>query len=310
MNKFLVAGSTGLVGSAVLRRLKYLGMDVVGINSHDADLRDFDAACSVIEKHRPSCIIDAAAKVGGIKFNNDFPVEFLIDNLDIQRNLMQAANKFDVEKFVFLGSSCIYPKHAPQPIREDYLMTGPLEQTNSAYAIAKIAGIELIQSYRRQHNRRWISLMPTNIFGPNDNFDVTRGHVIPALITKFVSAKKNGDESVQVWGTGRARREFLYSEDLAKSILFCVDNYDDGNPLNIGTGLDISISDLASLIREVVGFTGHIEFNPDLPDGTPRKLLDVSRINQLGWKATTNLKDGLRATVKWYLENSREEFMR
>lgn len=306
MTKFLVAGSTGLVGSAVLRKLREIGQDAVGISSRDADLKDFREASDVIMKYRPTCVIDCAAKVGGIKFNNEFPVDFLVDNLEIQNNLMRAAHRFDVEKFVFLGSSCIYPKLAPQPIREDYLMSGPLETTNSAYAMAKIAGIELINGYRRQYGRKWISLMPTNIYGPHDNFNEMTAHVIPALIRKFVKAREWDESFVEVWGTGSARREFLFSDDLAESILFCVDNYDESGLLNIGTGKDISIKELTSLISKIVGYEGQIVFNNDYPDGTPRKLLDVSRINELGWKATTTLEDGLTTTLDWYQTWKRE----
>lgn len=306
MTKFLVAGSTGLVGSAVLRKLKEIGQDAVGISSSDADLKDFREASDVIMKYRPTCVIDCAAKVGGIKFNNEFPVDFLVDNLEIQNNLMRAAHRFDVEKFVFLGSSCIYPKLAPQPIREDYLLSGPLETTNSAYAMAKIAGIELINGYRRQYGRKWISLMPTNIYGPHDNFNEMTAHVIPALIRKFVKAREGEESFVEVWGTGIARREFLFSDDLAESILFCVDNYDESGLLNIGTGKDISIKELTTLISKIVGYKGQIVFNNDYPDGTPRKLLDVTRINELGWKATTTLEDGLITTIDWYQTWKRE----
>ena len=306
MTKFLVAGSTGLVGSAVLRKLKEIGQDAVGVSSRDADLKDFREASDVIMKYRPTCVIDCAAKVGGIKFNNEFPVDFLVENLEIQNNLMRAAHRFDVEKFVFLGSSCIYPKLAPQPIREDYLMSGPLETTNSAYAMAKIAGIELINGYRRQYGRKWISLMPTNIYGPHDNFNEMTAHVIPALIRKFVKAREGGEGFVEVWGTGIARREFLFSDDLAESILFCVDNYDESGLLNIGTGKDISIKELTTLISKIVGYEGEIVFNNDYPDGTPRKLLDVRRINELGWKATTTLEDGLTTTIDWYQTWKRE----
>ncbi len=304
--RFLVAGSTGLVGSAVLRKLRDSGQEAVGISSRDADLRDANAAKEIIKKYQPTCIIDAAAKVGGIKFNNDFPVDFLLENLEIQNNLMRAAHQFDVEKFVFLGSSCIYPRLSPQPIREDYLMTGPLEVTNSAYAMAKIAGIELINGYRRQYGRNWISLMPTNIYGPHDNFNVMTAHVIPALISKFVIAKRRRDNAVEVWGTGNARREFLFSDDLADAILFCLDNYNEGKPLNIGTGEDISISELAVSIAKIVSFDGQIVFDQSYPDGTPKKLLDVSRVNNLGWKASTTLESGLATTIEWYMSRKEE----
>ena len=301
--KYLVAGGTGLVGSALVKEIKNRGLEVVGISSQDADLRNYSETRDILEELKPKIIIDAAAKVGGIKFNNDYPVDFLLDNLRIQNNLMQAAHEVNVEKFVFLGSSCIYPKIVAQPIKEEYIMTGPLEVTNSAYAIAKISGLELVKAYRRQFKHSWISLMPTNVYGPYDNFNQEYSHVIPALISKFIKAKSNGLQSVEVWGTGLARREFIYSEDLAEAILFCVDKYNSENHLNIGTGKDISISELAKLIGEIVNFDGKINFNSSYPDGTPQKLLDISKIRDLGFTARRDLRSGLTQTIDWYREN-------
>ena len=301
--KYLVAGGTGLVGSALVKEIKNRGLEVVGISSQDADLRNYSETRDILEELKPKIIIDAAAKVGGIKFNNDYPVDFLLDNLRIQNNLMQAAHEVNVEKFVFLGSSCIYPKIVAQPIKEEYIMTGPLEVTNSAYAIAKISGLELVKAYRRQFKHSWISLMPTNVYGPYDNFNQEYSHVIPALISKFIKAKFKGLQSVEVWGTGLARREFIYSEDLAEAILFCVDKYNSENHLNIGTGKDISISELAKLIGEIVNFDGKINFNSSYPDGTPQKLLDISKIRDLGFTARRDLRSGLTQTIEWYREN-------
>lgn len=301
--EYLVAGGTGLVGSALIKEINKRGLEVVGISSQDADLRNYSETRDILEELKPKIVIDVAAKVGGIKFNNDYPVDFLLDNLRIQNNLMQAAHEVNVEKFVFLGSSCIYPKIVAQPIKEEYIMTGPLEVTNSAYAIAKISGLELVKAYRRQFKHSWISLMPTNVYGPYDNFNKEYSHVIPALISKFVKAKFEGLQSVEVWGTGLARREFIYSEDLAEAILFCVDKYNSENHLNIGTGKDISINELAKLIGEIVNFDGKINFNSRYPDGTPQKLLDISKIKDLGFTARRDLRSGLTQTIEWYREN-------
>lgn len=300
--EYLVAGGTGLVGSALIKEINKRGLEVVGISSQDADLRNYSETRDILEELKPKIVIDAAAKVGGIKFNNDYPVDFLLDNLRIQNNLMQAAHEVNVEKFVFLGSSCIYPKIVAQPIKEEYIMTGPLEVTNSAYAIAKISGLELVKAYRRQFKHSWISLMPTNVYGPYDNFNKEYSHVIPALISKFVKAKFEGLQSVEVWGTGLARREFIYSEDLAEAILFCVEKYNSENHLNIGTGKDISINELAKLIGEIVNFDGKINFNSSYPDGTPQKLLDISKIKDLGFTARRDLRSGLTQTIEWYRE--------
>ena len=299
----LVAGGTGLVGSAIVREFKRVNRDVVGISSKDVNLLDRDKTFAYIKKLNPTAIIDAAAKVGGIGGNNAFPVEFLSQNLQIQSNLMDAAHAAKTEKFVFLGSSCIYPRNCPQPIKEDYLLTGELEQTNSAYAIAKIAGIELIKSYRKEYGYKWISVMPTNLYGPNDNFDLETSHVLPALIRKFIEAKQNNKSEVTVWGSGTPLREFLHTDDLAKAVLLCMEKYDDAQQINVGSGVEISILDLANKIAEKVGFSGSIVMDANKPDGTPRKVLDITKVSNLGWKPTISLDQGIASTVEWYLEN-------
>ena len=299
----LVAGGTGLVGSAIVRELKRVNRDVVGISSKDVNLLDRDKTFAYIKKLNPTAIIDAAAKVGGIGGNNAFPVEFLSQNLQIQSNLMDAAHAAKTEKFVFLGSSCIYPRNCPQPIKEDYLLTGELEQTNSAYAIAKIAGIELIKSYRKEYGYKWISVMPTNLYGPNDNFDLETSHVLPALIRKFIEAKQNNKSEVTVWGSGKPLREFLHTDDLAKAVLLCMEKYDDAQQINVGSGVEISILDLANKIAEKVGFSGSIVMDANKPDGTPRKVLDITKVSNLGWKPTISLDQGIASTVEWYLQN-------
>ena len=299
----LVAGGTGLVGSAIVRELKRVNRDVVGISSKDVNLLDRDKTFAYIKKLNPTAIIDAAAKVGGIGGNNAFPVEFLTQNLQIQSNLMDAAHAAKTEKFVFLGSSCIYPRNCPQPIKEDYLLTGELEQTNSAYAIAKIAGIELIKSYRKEYGYKWISVMPTNLYGPNDNFDLETSHVLPALIRKFIEAKQNNKSEVSVWGSGTPLREFLHTDDLAKAVLLCMEKYDDAQQINVGSGVEISILDLANKIAEKVGFSGSIVMDANKLDGTPRKVLDITKVSNLGWKPTISLDQGIASTVEWYLEN-------
>jgi GDP-L-fucose synthase len=299
----LVAGGTGLVGSAIVRELQRVNKDVVGISSKNIDLLDRNKTFSYIKNLSPTVIIDAAAKVGGIGGNNAFPVEFLTQNLQIQSNLMDAAHAAKTEKFVFLGSSCIYPRESPQPIKEDYLLTGELEETNSAYAIAKIAGIELIRSYRKEYGHKWISAMPTNLYGPHDNFDLENGHVLPVLIRKFIEAKKNNSSEVNLWGSGSPLREFLHVDDLARAILICIEKYDDPQQINIGSGVEISIKDLASKIAAIVGYMGKTLWNRDKPDGTPRKVLDITKVSNLGWKPTISLDQGIASTVEWYLEN-------
>jgi GDP-L-fucose synthase len=299
----LVAGGTGLVGSAIVRELKRVNKDVVGISSKDVNLLDRDKTFAYIKNINPTTIIDAAAKVGGIGGNNSFPVEFLTQNLQIQSNLMDAAHAAKTEKFVFLGSSCIYPRNCPQPIKEDYLLTGELEQTNSAYAIAKIAGIELIKSYRKEYGYKWISVMPTNLYGPNDNFDLENGHVLPVLVRKFIEAKKSDSSEVILWGSGSPFREFLHVDDLARAVLICIEKYDDAQQINVGSGLEVTIKDLAGKIATIVGYSGRIVWDANKPDGTPRKVLDITKVSNLGWKPTISLDQGIAATVEWYLEN-------
>lgn len=302
----VVAGHTGLVGSAIYQLLLDRGEDVIGINRQRVDLLNRQSTFEFMQDLKPNAVIDSAAIVGGIGANNTYPVEFLSQNLQIQTNLMDAAHAANVDRFVFLGSSCIYPRECQQPMKEEFLMTGPLERTNSAYAVAKIAGIELINSYRRQFGRRWISLMPTNIYGPRDNFHLENAHVLPALINKFVTAKERDIEKVLLWGSGRAKREFLHAKDLASATLFALEKYDGDLHLNIGTGVDVTIEELAKTIASEAGYKGKIEWDKSKPDGTPRKLLDVSRINKLGWKAEVALSEGIRDVIKWFRENRSE----
>ena len=299
----LVAGGSGLVGSAIVRELKRLNLEVIGISSKDVDLLDRDKTFEFIKNLKPTAIIDCAAKVGGIGGNDSYPVEFLSQNLQIQSNLMDAAHAAKVSKFVFLGSSCIYPRDCAQPIKEEYLLTGELEQTNSAYAVAKIAGIELIKSYRKEYGYKWISVMPTNMYGPNDNFDLENGHVLPVLIRKFIEAKRSGSGKVILWGSGSPLREFLHVDDLAKAVLLCMDKYDDSKQINVGSGQEVSIKDLADKISKAVGFNGEISWDSSKPDGTMRKVLDSSKIANLGWKPLISLDQGIASTVEWYLQN-------
>ncbi|QBJ98209.1 GDP-L-fucose synthase [Rhodococcus sp. ABRD24] len=300
----LVAGSTGLVGSVVIRHLHEQGFtSVVGAHTADVDLTDPAATTEYFDSIRPAVVVDAAARVGGIDANNSEPVEFLNDNLRIQTNLFTAAHAVGVDRLLFLGSSCIYPKYSPQPIPESALLTGPLEETNDAYAIAKIAGVIAVRSYRRQYGRRWISAMPTNVYGPGDSFHPTRSHVLPALIRRFHEAVESGAEEVVVWGTGTPRREFIHVDDLAAACLHLLDHYDDPEPVNVGCGTDVSIAQLASLVADAVGFTGRITWDVSKPDGTPRKLLDTSRLAGIGWKPAIDLVDGLRDTARWYADS-------
>ena len=301
----LVAGGSGLVGSAVVRTLRQANRNVIGISSNDVNLLDREKTFSFIQDLKPIAIIDAAAKVGGIGGNNAYPVEFLSQNLQIQTNLMDAAHNANVDKFVFLGSSCIYPKESPQPIKEAYLLTGELEQTNSAYAIAKISGIELIRSYRKEFGHKWISLMPTNLYGPNDNFDLKNGHVLPAMIRKFVEAQRLDSKVVTAWGTGTPLREFLYVEDLARAVILCLDRYDDAQHINVGTAEEISIKHLAEKIASKVGFKGKILWDNNKPDGTLRKVLDNQKILNLGWKPMISLDEGLTKTIEWYKQTKK-----
>jgi GDP-L-fucose synthase len=299
----LVAGGSGLVGSAIVRELKRLNQDVIGVSSKDVDLLDRDKTFEFIKNLKPTTIIDSAAKVGGIGGNNSYPVEFLSQNLQIQSNLMDAAHAAKVSKFVFLGSSCIYPRDCAQPIKEEYLLSGELEPTNSAYAVAKIAGIELIKSYRKEYGYKWISVMPTNMYGPYDNFDLENGHVLPVLIRKFVEAKRSGSAEVTLWGSGSPLREFLHVDDFAKAVVICMDKYDDSLHINVGSGYEISVKDLASKISQTVGFSGGIKWDSSNPDGTLRKVLDSSKISKLGWKPQISLDLGIQNTIDWFLKN-------
>ena len=302
--KVYVAGHNGLVGSAIVRALKTAGAgEIIGWSSKELDLRDRSATFDAITEARPDIIIDAAAKVGGIMANSTFPVEFLRDNSMIQTNVMDAAHSNDIDRLLFLGSSCIYPRHATQPIRESSLMTGPLEPTNQAYAMAKISGIYYIEAHREQYGRHWISAMPTNLYGPRDNFDLQSSHVLPAFIRRFHEAKVSGASTVTVWGTGAPRREFLHVDDLANACLMLLSNYDSGQTINVGCGEDLPIKERAETVADVVGFTGTIEWDSSKPDGMPRKLLDTSRINSLWWTPQISLRDGLTSTYAWYLEN-------
>jgi GDP-L-fucose synthase len=298
--KVVVAGSTGLAGSAISAAFSAQGHQVIGLNRSVVDLMDGAATQQFLINTKPDLVVDAAAKVGGIGANSTFPVEFLADNITIQGNLMNAAHVAGVEKFVFLGSSCIYPRDCAQPIKEEYLMTGPLEVTNSAYAIAKIAGIELVNSYRKEYGTKWISLMPTNLYGPRDNFDLAASHVLPAFIRRFVDAAESGAEKVVLWGSGSPLREFLHVDDLAQAVLVASEKYDSSLHLNIGTGEDLSIKALAGIVAKSAGFSGEIEWDASKPDGTPRKVLDVSRIKALGWKPTITLEAGIASTIAWY----------
>jgi GDP-L-fucose synthase len=297
-----VAGHQGLVGSALVRRLRAEGHDNLLLRTREElDLTDGHAVREFFQEARPQYVFLAAARVGGILANRDHPADFIRDNLAIELNVIEAAYRAGVRKLLFLGSSCIYPKHAPQPMKEEYLLTGPLEPTNEPYAIAKIAGIKLCQAYARQYGANFVSVMPTNVYGPGDNFDLRSGHVLAALIRKFSEATADGSPQVVVWGTGSPRREFLFVDDLADACVFVMRRHDDPQQiLNIGTGQDISIRELAELIAGMAGFQGEIVFDTSKPDGTPRKLLDVGRLEVMGWRPVTSLREGIRRTLDWY----------
>ena len=300
--KIYVAGHRGLVGSAIVRNLQARGDANLLTRTHaELDLTSQSAVDDFFAAEKPEYVFLAAARVGGILANNEYPAEFIRDNLAIQTNMIHAAYKNQVKRLLFLGSSCIYPKLAPQPIPESALLTGPLEPTNQAYAIAKIAGILHVQAMRHQHGHRWISAMPTNLYGPGDNYDPNNSHVLAALIRRFHEAVANDAPTVTVWGTGKPKREFLHSDDLASACLHLLDHYDHDAPINVGTGQDIEIGELAQLVAEITGFTGRIEFDTTKPDGTPRKLLDVTRITELGWKPTRSLTDGIHSVYADYL---------
>jgi len=303
-SKIFIAGHRGMVGSAIVRALQSQGFTNLLVRTRqELDLLDRAAVREFFKTERPQFVIDAAARVGGIVANSEKPVEFLLENLTIQNNLIEAAADFGCAKFLFLGSSCIYPKHAPQPIREDALLTGPLEPTNDAYALAKIAGIKLCQAYAREYGKTFLSAMPTNLYGPHDNFDLHTSHVLPALIRKVHEAKKSGTREVLVWGTGTPRREFLHADDLADACVFLLKNYASPELINIGSGTDVTIRELAELVCEILGFDGTLVFDPTKPDGTPRKLMDSSRLFSLGWKPKIPLREGIAKAHDWFLAN-------
>ncbi len=302
-DKIYIAGHRGMVGSAIFRHLEKKGFtNIIGKTSSELDLRNQQAVFEFFETEKPDYVVLAAAKVGGILANNQYRADFIYDNLTIQNNIIGAAHKYGVKKLLFLGSSCIYPKLAPQPLKEDYLLTGLLEPTNEPYAVAKIAGIKMCDAFRDQYNCNFISVMPTNLYGPNDNYDLNSSHVLPALIRKFHEARVNGDASVTIWGTGEPKREFLHADDLADACIFLMENFDQPGFLNIGVGDDISIKDLALMIKDITGFTGEIKHDLSKPDGTPRKLMDVSKLNSLGWKASIELRDGISKVYEEFLE--------
>lgn len=303
-SKIYVAGHKGLVGSAIVRNLETKGYTNIIYRTHkELDLTNQADVQAFFKEEQPEYVILAAAKVGGIHANNTYPADFIYDNLMIQNNVIKAAHDYKVKKLLFLGSTCIYPKMAPQPIREEYLLTGALEETNEAYAVAKIAGLEMCKFFKRQYGDNFISCMPTNLYGPNDNFDLKSSHVLPALIRKFHEAKVNGSDTVEVWGTGTPLREFIYVDDMADACVFLMENYDGEQHVNIGTGEEVSIRQLAETVKEVVGFEGELVFNTDMPDGTPRKLTTVDKLHGLGWKHKVSLNEGIRLAYEWFLEN-------
>lgn len=305
-SKIYVAGSRGLVGSAIIRHLKQQGcVNILERISRQLDLRDKNAVDTFFQIERPEYVFLAAAKVGGILANKSYPADFIYDNLLIEANVIQAAHQYKVKKLLFLGSSCIYPKFAPQPLKEEYLLSGQLEPTNEPYAIAKIAGITMCQAYRRQFGDNFISVMPTNLYGINDNFDLENSHVLPALMRKFHEAKVGDSPTVTIWGTGTPRREFLFVDDLAEACCFVMEKYNEAEIINIGTGVDVAISELAEIMAEVVGFKGEIVYDTGKPDGTPVKLLDVSKMKKIGWQAKVQLKEGIEKTYSWFLNSLR-----
>ncbi|WP_025740935.1 GDP-L-fucose synthase family protein [Aquimarina pacifica] len=303
-SKIYIAGHTGMVGSATWRALKDNGYtNLIGRRSAELDLRDQLSVYEFVSKENPDCIINAAARVGGILANNEYPYQFLMENLQIQNNLIDAAHQNGIKKFIFLGSSCIYPKLAPQPLKEEYLLTAPLEPTNEWYAIAKIAGVKACQAIRKQYKKDFVSLMPTNLYGLFDNFDLQTSHVLPAMIRKFHDAKLNNNADVILWGSGTPMREFLHVDDMARSVLFAVENVLPEYLYNVGTGTDITIKDLAETVQSIVGHQGNIVWDTSKPDGTPRKLMDSSKLNELGWQPEISLNQGITLTYQWFLEN-------
>ena len=306
-SKIFVAGHKGLVGSAIIRCLKDKGYtNIITQSRQEVDLTDYQAVEDYFSQQRPDCVIDAAAKVGGIHANDTYPAEFIRDNLFIQNSLIDNAYKFGCKKFIFLGSSCIYPKKAPQPLKEEYLLTGLLEPTNEWYAIAKIAGMKMCQAYRKQYGFDAICLMPTNLYGPGDNFDLKNSHVLPALVRKIHEAKVANEETVTIWGTGSPCREFLYIEDMADATVFLMENYESDQIINVGVGEDISIKELAEITKDVIGFSGKLVFDTSKPDGTPRKLMDISRLEGLGWKAKMGIREDIEQTYAWFLQHEND----
>lgn len=303
-SKIYIAGHRGMVGSAISRLLLSEGYsNLIGMSSAELDLRNQHAVADFFEKEKPSVVIDAAAKVGGILANNDYPYQFIMENMLIQNNLIDASLKIGVEKFIFLGSSCIYPKLAPQPLKEAYLLTSDLEPTNEWYALAKISGVKACQAIRKQFGKDYVSLMPTNLYGTFDNFDLNTSHVLPAMIRKFHEAKENGHSVVTLWGSGTPLREFLFVDDMAKAVVFALENTLPDYLYNVGTGIDLTIKELAETIQKIVGHKGVINWDDSKPDGTPRKLMDISKMHQLGWKHQINLEDGVKLTYDWFLDN-------
>ena len=304
-SKIYVAGDRGLVGSAIVRNLKEKGYtNIIGKTHNELDLTNQQEVRKFFEEEKPEYVFLAAAKVGGIHANNTYPADFIYENLEIQNNVIKAAHDFKVKKLLFLGSSCIYPKMCAQPIKEEYLLSGCLEPTNEAYALAKISGLKMCQFFKKQYGDNFISCMPTNLYGPNDNFDLNNSHVMPALIRKFHEAKVNNEPFVEVWGSGKPLREFLYVEDMADACVFLMENYDGEEHVNVGTGVEISICNLAKLVKKVMGYEGKVIFNADMPDGTPRKLLDVSKLNGLGWRHKIGLVEGVNLAYQWFREES------
>lgn len=304
-SKIFVAGHRGLVGSAIVRTLSRKGFaNIITRSRSELDLMNQLEVTRFFESEKPEYVFLAAAKVGGILSNSSYPADFVFQNLSIQSNIIDSAYRFATKKLLFLGSSCIYPKLSPQPIKEEYLLTGPLEETNAPYAVAKIAGITMCQSYNRQYGTNFISVMPTNLYGENDNFNLETSHVIPALLRKFDEAKSLGSKQVTLWGSGEPKREFLHVDDLADALLFLMENYNDSGIINIGTGEDLAISELAKLVKEITGFGGDIVWDREKPDGTPRKLLDVEKIHKLGWKHSIDLPEGLAKTYDWYKQDA------
>lgn len=310
-SKIYVAGHHGLVGSNIMKRLREKGYtNVIGRTRQELDLTNQVAVNDFFAEEKPEYVVLAAAKVGGILANNTYPADFVMINEQIQCNVIDAAHRFGVKKLLFLGSSCIYPRMCPQPIKEEYLLTGPLEKTNEAYALAKISGLKMCYFYKQQYGDNFISVMPTNLYGPGDNFGLKNSHVLPALLRKMHEAKESNADTVEIWGTGKVLREFLYIKDMADGCVFLLENYDGADFVNLGTGKELTIRELAELIKKVVGFEGKLVFNPDKPDGTPRKLLDVSKMETLGWKYRVELEDGIRRTYRWFLEHQNNLVMK